>query len=169
MSTEAKTPKCWCSICRNDKHAAGESNEKRRHGRTSRTNWRFWLQRDCEKVLSILKAGGNIPTSIGYFQPDYRLYPTATEVVTELTETKDKQLYIDIETDENFGLKCIGYSFDSDRISVVPIIDFNYKPAYHEITQILRAFSLAFENNTVVSHNGAGFGLVKLKKSIKIN
>lgn len=132
-------------------------SEKRRHGVTARSNWRFWLRKDTEKAIRILLNDGKIPSSPGYFKPEYKLYPSAIEVVKDLRETRGSQLYLDIETDENFGLKCFGYSLDNSTISVVPIIDYQYKRAYLEVPEILRALAVACNNNTVISHNGSGF------------
>lgn len=143
-------------------YGSGEASEKRRHGVTSRTNWRFWLQQDTAKCIRILLNDGVIPVSAGHFTPTYRLYPSATDVIAELENAVGKNLYIDIETDENFGLKCIGYSLDTDVISVVPIIDYRYQRAYPEVVNILRAFSVASLRNTVVSHNGSGFDWIVL-------
>lgn len=141
---------------------AGDKADKRRHGVTSRSNWRFWLQRDTDKCVRILFNDGKIPESPGYFKPHYNLYPSAQSVIAELEGATDKQLYFDIETDEHFGLKCIGYSLDDDRITVIPILDYQYKLAYPEVAQILRAFSLAATRNTLVSHNGSGFDWIVL-------
>lgn len=135
--------------------AAGEKSEKRRHGVTARSNWRFWLKKDTDKAIRILLNDGQVPEPS--FRPTYKLYPSASDVVAELTNATGKQLYLDLETDENFGLKCFGYSLDSDVVTVVPIIDYQYKWAYPEVPEILRALSLACCNNTVISHNGAGF------------
>jgi hypothetical protein len=146
----------------NEPGDAGEKSEKRRHGVTARSNWRFWLQRDTEKAIRILLNDGRVPTSVGHFTPTYQLYPTAARVVEELREAKGKQLYLDLETDENFGLKCFGYSLDNSTITVVPVIDYQYKWAYPEVPEILRALSMACVNNTVISHNGAGFDWIVL-------
>lgn len=134
-----------------------ESNEKRRHGRTARSNWRFWLKKDTEKAIRILLNGGSIPQNDRFFEPKYILYPKAIEVIQELRSSVGRELFLDIETDEQLGLKCFGYSLGGERISVVPVFDYAYKRAYPEIHEILRALSLAMCNNTVVSHNGSAF------------
>jgi len=146
-----------------DEVKAHEGGEKRRHGVTARTNWRFWLTKDTAKAVRILYNDGVIPESSGHFTPQYRLYPSAKDVVEELQDNREQPLYLDIETDSNFGLKCIGYNFgNSDVISVVPIIDYQYKWAYAELLHIIRAFSVAAQQNTVVSHNGSGFDWIVL-------
>lgn len=138
------------------------ANEKRRHGVTARSNWRFWLQRDTEKAIRILNNGGEIPKSPGWFEPKYVFFPSAKDIIDELMSFKDEQLYIDIETDECLGLKCIGYNISSDRIVVFPVVDFNYRQFYPEMARILRAFTLCCNNNTVVAHNGSGFDFTVL-------
>lgn len=141
---------------------AVDGNEKRRHGMTSRTNWRFWLAQDTAKAIRILFNDGVVPESPGYFKPRYELYPSAKNVIDELMSVRGKHLFLDIETDSEFGLKCIGYSLNSETISVVPIIDYNYKWAYAELLHIIRAFSVAAQHNTLVSHNGSGFDWIVL-------
>jgi hypothetical protein len=145
-----------------------EGGEKRRHGVTSRSNWRFWLGQDTAKAIRILVNGGSIPESPGWFRPSYKFYPPARDVLEELTTVTGKNFYIDIETDSQFGLKCIGYSLDSETITVVPIIDYAYKWAYPELHHIMRAFSVAAQNNTVVSHNGSGFDWIVLPWKYKM-
>lgn len=146
----------------------GAVNEKRRHGVTARSNWRFWLQRDTEKAIRILMNDGEIPRSPGWFEPKYVFFPKASEVIDELMSHKDKQLYIDIETDEALGLKCIGYNLDSERIVVFPVVDFNYRQFYPEMARILQAFTIACNNNTVIAHNGSGFDFTVLSWKYRI-
>lgn len=146
-----------------DDKADADGGEKRRHGRTARTNWRFWLTRDVAKAIRILVNGGQMPTTAGSFRPTYRLYPSAKSVIEELQDTRGRCLHLDIETDSEFGLKCIGYNLDnSNTISVVPFLDYQYKWAYPELHHIVRAFCIGAQNNTVVSHNGAGFDWIVL-------
>lgn len=137
----------------------GESDvmaEKRRHGRTARTNWRFWLQRDTEKAIRILMNDGHVPSPS--FQPQYRFYPTAKEVIADLESKQGLDFFFDIETDRNFGLKCIGYSFsDSNVVTVFPVADYKYQWAYPELPEVMRAFVVAATRNRQISHNGSGF------------
>lgn len=145
------------------------SSEKRRHGVTARSNWRFWLQKDTEKIIRILLNGGAIPETPGHFKPSYRYYPNAKDIIDELNATSGKNIYIDLETDENFGLKCIGYSCDSNIITIVPVVDHSYRLAYPEVPEILRAFCAASKRNTLVAHNGSGFDFLVLPWKYKMS
>lgn len=131
------------------------ANEKRKHGITSRSNWFFFLKWDVKKLVTILRNNGVVPAPT--IKATYSLFPSAKHIIEELNSTTDGQLYIDIETDENLGLKCLGYGFDNGNVTVFPIVDFQYKQVYPEMAQILRAFALACCRNTVVAHNGSGF------------
>lgn len=122
--------------------------------RTSRTNWRFWLKQDTQKVLKILDFGIPKPS----FKPEYKLYPNSEEVIEVLVNNKGKHLYIDIETDIEFlNMKCFAFCFDHGPVYVVPTLDWHYKPAYDNLPFILRALAIAFRDNTVVAHNGSDF------------
>ncbi len=129
--------------------------EKRRHGVTARSNWKFWLKKDTEKILRILQNGGVVPSAP--FQPDYIIYPRAKEVIDFLLSYRNNNLYLDIETDESFNIKCIGVSFDNAPTLVFPLVDFRYQMAYSEIPQILRSLAIGMRDNCTVSHNGANF------------
>jgi len=128
-------------------------------GRTKRANYSFWLQADvrkCKKIL--LQSKPSVLPS-----PSYRIYPPSEEVINILRATKNTNLYFDIETDyEEQNLQCFSFAFyspDSGLSTVysVPILDYNYKPAYSSYHHILRALAVAFRDNTVVAHNGATF------------
>lgn len=126
----------------------------KRHGRTSRKNYAFWLKADCKKAKYLLQHGH--PPA--YETPTYRTYPSASEVIAVLEETEGKFLYFDIETDyEEANLQCFSFSFDGRTIYNVPILDNNYQPAYTAFHHVLRALAVAFSRNTVVAHNGATF------------
>lgn len=129
--------------------------EKRRHGVTARSNWKFWLQKDTEKAIRILQNGGIVPAPP--FQPDYVIYPDAATLQDFLLSYKNNNLYLDLETDECFNIKCIGISYDGAPVLVFPLVSHRYTMAYEQVPQILRALVLALRDNTVVSHNGANF------------
>jgi len=130
--------------------------EKRRHGVTSRTNWSFWLKQDTKKACRIVLNGGRVPEPA--FTPSYSLYPPAAEIIHLLRTVKNSYLYLDIETDENLKIKCIGLGFENNtNIYVVPWLTHNYTRAYEELPEILTALAIAMRDNVVVSHNGAQF------------
>lgn len=139
-------------------------SEKRHHGKTSWSNYGFWLDQDIKKVKHILKHG--IPTR--EFEPHYRIYPPSNEIINELTNTKGKHLYIDIETDANLNILCLSYSFGLPVINVVPFVDHKYTPAYDSLHLIFRALSIAVRDNCCVAHNGACFDFVVLAWKYKI-
>ena len=140
-------------------------DEKRRHGKTKRKNFRFWLGRDVNKCKLILK--GRIPSN-PIPNPEYHIYPSSNLVVNTLTETKGKELFFDIETDERLNIICFSYSFGDSNIYCIPCLDHNYSWAYHNLPAIYRALATGIWNNTVVAHNGANFDFYVLAKKYKI-
>lgn len=128
--------------------------EKRRHGITSRANWKFWLKSDVKKAIRIVKGGIPKPS----FIPNYIIYPNSEELIRQLRTIKNEYLYLDIETDENLHIKCIGISWSgSSDIYVFPLINHNYHRAYETLENILLALCIAIRDCIVVSHNGACF------------
>jgi hypothetical protein len=148
-----------------------EEEDVKRHGRTSRKNFSFWLRADVKKCQRILGNAGVTPT-LNYPKAIYHVYPTADEVINLLENTKGQFLYFDIETDyEEQNFQCFAFSFDGINIHCVPILDYSYQPSYSGCHYILRALAIAFHNNTLVAHNGAGFDFFVLgyKYRIAIN
>lgn len=138
-----------------DESETGSVDEKARHGRTKRKNFGFWFKKDVEKAKKILKLG-EIPNRP--FEPEYVIYPNAETIIHLLTTTKDELLFIDIETDCELNILCISFSFGyNSPILVFPLLDYNYQLGYGNLHQILRAIAIAFRDNIVVAHNGAGF------------
>lgn len=134
-------------------------SEKRRHGRTSRSNYRFWVMKDFEKLWRVVKNyNGIIPFEKP--EPEYILQPKSDDIIYALNKTKDSRLYIDIETDANLNVRCIGLSLDEGKtVYVVPVIRYNYTPAYNlrALAYIFEDLDDAFARNTVVAHNGGEF------------
>lgn len=135
----------------NDNAGETETAEaKSTHGKTRRKNWRFWLRQDIKKCGRIALAGMFAP------RPNYRLWPDIHSAIGLLTTTKGQYLYLDIETDSNLQMTCFGFSFDSQDIYVVPMLqtDRPVKEYYYGDThKILRALAVAIRDNTVVIHN----------------
>jgi len=130
------------------------AGDAKRHGRTSRRNFAFWLRRDVWKAKQLLKEG-RIPNT--YPQPQYIICPSPDAVFSSLANTVGQTLYFDIETDfEEQNLQCFAYTFDGKTVYSVPILDYNYKPVpgFH---RTLFALGKAFRDNQVVAHNGATF------------
>jgi hypothetical protein len=130
-----------------------EEGDVKRHGRTKRANYSFWLRADCKKIKLLLS--GFKPT---HTPPTYRIYPSSDEVINILSTTKGQHLYFDTETDcEDQNLQCFAFSFDGNTIYSVPVLDYTYHPAYSAYYFILKALAIAIRDNTVVAHNGANF------------
>ena len=141
-----------------------EEGDGKRHGKTKRANYAFWIRADTSKCKKILS--GN---KLANHQPSYKIQPTADEVINILNNTKGQHLYFDIETDyEEQNLLCFAFSFDGINIFSVPTLDYTYSLAYPTIYYILRALSIAIRDNTVVAHNGAAFDFFVLAYKYKI-
>lgn len=131
----------------------GDEGDVKRHGKTKRANYAFWIKRDVWKVKQML--AGFIPSNR---PPIYHIYPGAQEVIDTLYNTKNSSLYLDIETDyEEQNLQCFAFSFDGINIYSVPVLDYNYRWAYSSLHFILKALAIAIRDNVVVAHNGACF------------
>lgn len=142
-----------------DRLEENESNvgEKRRHGRTRRKNYSFWLKKDTEKALRLCKQyNGIVPKRL--FEPEYIIYPPSQLVIEVLTNTKNERLFFDIETDENLAIQCFSFCFGINQpIYCVPVISHNYEWSYSELPRIFKALCISFRNNILVAHNGSNF------------
>jgi hypothetical protein len=128
-------------------------DDKSRHNRTKRKNFRFWFSKDVEKAKRLLK--GEKPSRS--FEPEYVLSPSAQTVIDTLTNTKNQSLYIDIETDYEQNIRCFAFSFGRNPIYIVPCLGHDYNRYYDKLPHIYRALAISFQNNEVVAHNGAAF------------
>ena len=142
------------------------SDEKRRHGKTKRKNYRFWLSKDVEKCKSIIRFGGIKPNP---FLPSYEMCPPSALVIKLLSETKGKLLFLDIETDPQWNILCFSFAFDYGPVYTVPCLAYDYRWFYTELHKIYRALAIAFRDNTVVAHNGAGFDFIVYSVKYKIS
>lgn len=144
----------------------GEEDEGdvKRHGKTKRTNYAFWLRADVRKCKQLLNG----------FKPDtrnpqYRIFPGSSEVIKILTETKNQELFFDIETDyEQQNLQCFSFCFGDGIIYSVPILDYTYRPAYSDYHRIMQALAVAIRDNLVIAHNGACFDFFVLAYKYRI-
>lgn len=137
------------------------------HGKTRRSNFRFWLKKDTHKLLSILQDHNcKIPSAA---PPRYHIYPQLELIVELLTQTKGKSLYLDLETDEDRNVKCFGFGFDRQDIYVAPVILPDYTLAYQSRTySLMRALAVAMRDNETVCHNGSGFDWIVLATKYRI-
>lgn len=154
-----------------DSYSAPEDDDEtdaKRHGRTSRSNYAFWLKKDTDKCKEVIRNGGAIPAS-EFPSPNYKIHANSEEVIQVLTQTKNKFLYFDIETDyEEQNLQCFAFSFDGATVYSLAILDHNYRPASSSYHRILRALAVALRDNTVVAHNGAAFDFFVLAYKYRI-
>ena len=145
-----------------------ESSTEKDHGKTRRENWKFWLMKDTIKAIRLLKGSKEYDAT---FEPEYRIYPNLKEACLLLLNTKNETLYIDIETDSNRSISCVGFNFSgSNVVYVVPFRRYDYVRAYDNLHWFLYALAVSFRQNIVVAHNGAGFDFLvfALKYSIGI-
>lgn len=128
-----------------------DSETKGTKGSTRRVNWKFWLRHDIKKAARLLTEGiklGEYKTQICY-DPE--------EAINLLTNTKNANLYLDIETTFDLTLTCVGISFSGDCL-VIPFYQTHlaqggYFFGEKDTCRILRALAIAFRDNTVVVHN----------------
>ena len=135
--------------------------------RTKHSNYAFWLASDIRKCKEILRTGAKEWTVEK--QPTYKIYPSAEEVISVLTNTKGKNLYFDIETDyEEQNLLCFSFAFGTSEVYSVPVLNTDYHWAYSSLHLIIRALVQAIRDNTLVAHNGAGFDFFVLTNKYHI-
>lgn len=142
-----------------------EDGDEKRITHTKRSNYFFWLKADTRKAVHIATTGV-VPTEP---QPKYISFPNSADVVSVLSDNKDKFFYFDMETDyEAQNLQCFSFTFDGLEIYNVPVLDHNYHPAYSANHYIYRALFRAVTNNVVVAHNGACFDYLVLGYKYRI-
>lgn len=144
-----------------------ETGAKGTKGLTSRSNYKFFLERDCKKAIGFLlgtRKLDKIDTS------NFQIYPPAETIIYELTNNKGQDLYFDIETmDWLCNMSCFGFSFGNNNVYVCPFYRYDYSPAYTELPQILYSLGMAISNNNVIGHNIAGFDLFVLAYFYKLS
>lgn len=151
-----------------DEDDADDYESTKKHGKTKRGNYAFWLKSDCNKAKAIINNGGKVPAA-EFPSPIYHIFPQSHEVINLLSNTVGKVMWFDIETDfEAQNLQCFAFSFDGVNIYSVPILDFRYNLAYNDFHFIMRALAIAFEHNTVVAHNGACFDFFVMSHKYRI-
>lgn len=148
-----------------DDEDGDEYSEKKRHGRTSRSNYRHWLRRDTKKILWAIDNAESLSNKKAW---DIRVYPNEADLVRLLGEWSEGYLYLDIETDIEHNVLCIGLNHSSsDIVLCIPLLRHDYTLAYSSIARILRAIVLCCYRNTVVIHNSM-FDLFVLADKYKI-
>lgn len=142
----------------NENEATAKAHEK-----TTRKNYKFWLYRDTAKAIRILTKGiKEIPS----FR--YTLYPQLATVTSYLNNGRGQTLFIDLETDAEQTITCVGLSFlnetkgleDNHPIYVIPFKRYNNTLAYSkdELLDFFVALDAVFRSTSIiVAHNGARF------------
>jgi len=134
----------------NEEYIGGSDDDKVTHGKTKRQNWRFWLLKDIKKACRYLLVKPMIQDA------QEVIYPELDDVVKDLTETKGKDLFFDVETASDLTLTCFGYGWDTKVSICVPMYEIPRQAYYYNgkgTAKILRALAVAFRDNTVVIHN----------------
>lgn len=157
-----------------DSDKASAQDEKSHKGKTSHSNWRFWLQKDVEKVCGIVngvkayeQSGKDNVSSVR----EYTIYPPVDFLITILGSCKGQELFFDIETDSDLNITVFAFSYGIHSVVYsVPLINHNYELCYSKLdtARILRALTTAIKNNTLIAHNGAGFDFFVLAYKYKI-
>jgi len=102
------------------------------------------------------------------YHPVYHIYPQSAEAIALLSDTKDRDLYFDIETDiDTLDMRCFAFSFGAEQdntvhVYVCPTLDISYRPAYAEMGKLMRSLVKTFDRNCVVAHNGHCFDFLLL-------
>lgn len=129
-----------------------QENEKRRHGKTSRGNYSFWLYEDIQKLLKI---------ALGKVTPDnvlttekfmVNVFPSATTIERVFTTTKNKEVVLDIETNWEYQVTVFSVEIDF-VVYVVPLVRYNYSFAYPNTARIMAALAILIRDNIIICHN----------------
>lgn len=139
------------------------TDEKSRHGKTKRRNYGFWLWKDCIKLKRLMRTG-----LTAYPPPKIVIYPPEDVVIKLLTETKNKFMGFDCETDIEFNITVFSFAYDTNTIYSIPCILPDYSWAYSSLPRIYRALSVAIRDNIIVAHNGTNFDFNVLARKYRI-
>ena len=131
--------------------------------KTQHSNWLFWIRADTAKILRPILGTPSVPKVL--------IRPNLTAYTKHLLGTKDKVVYLDIETDiQSDTLDCIGLYIEGDNnVVVVPIYNPNGTLAYDHLSVLkyLAALSYVLRNNRCVIHN-AMFDLLYLASHYRV-
>lgn len=136
------------------------------HGKTKRSNFKFWLTKDIRKIARIYHTGLQV------VEPQLDIMPSSDEILQELmaNDNLGKYFYLDIETDPATNdITVFSYSFLSKEqfndtnyiptIKVVPCRRWNWTRAYDVLPRIFVAVTYTMSRNTTVTHNGSTFDI----------
>lgn len=132
---------------------SSEYEEKKRHGKTSRSNYRHWLRSDTKKILWAID--NPIHTVSSESSWNCKAFPREDEIIRELRSYHNGSLYVDIETDSDYNILCFGLNHSSSRtVYCIPWLRYDYQRAYSAgLTKIIREIVLAMQRCCCVIHN----------------
>ena len=139
----------------------GEVKDK---GRTSRSNYRFWFERDVRKALDISRNG---------YKPNvcnYIVSPPSGAFIDWCRQRVDETIYLDIETNPlTQQILCFTVSSNEKETWTIPCITYNGELAYDRTTlaKMFRSLCSLMANNSVCVHNSL-FDLFILCHSYKL-
>ncbi len=138
--------------------------EKGKHGKTARSNFRFWLSHDLAKVGRWLRNGLTPGPKLEYVRTtDYSILNTVTS---------NDILYFDLETDPVLRIRCIGFAINDGPTFCIPLLKppFSYEVSAIHTAKTLRAFARAHSRAArVVAHNGSNFDWIVLAWRYKLD
>lgn len=149
-----------------DSDEEDDEDSAKKKGRTKRSNYRFWLKKDTQKIIRGIRNDF----------AEYRsaLLPIETRIARSSSENifflrsipAGENLYVDIETtvDGGYNMLCIGISTELSPVYVIPIFSFTRNLFYSvlDTCKIFREISSAISRCTTVMHNGYAFDLLVL-------
>ncbi len=136
----------------------------KKKGKTKRSNYRFWLRKDTEKIVKALRDPSCFDSRMPA-ESSFKIAPNSEDVISFLKGLKvGENLYVDIETsvDGGYNFWCIGFCSEDSPIYVVPIFRYNRTIYYSSICSILASFSSAMARCVTICHNGFAFDLLVL-------
>lgn len=133
-----------------DNSVEGESSLKG-HGKTRRRNWRWWMMQDIRRAISLINNKFNKM----HIYDKYIAPQSLESIYSTLYNLKNTNLYLDIETNKDKHLTCIGLGINN-AIYVIPWLQYNNTFYYpdKDYYKFIQALIVAMNNNTVVVHNG---------------
>jgi len=136
-----------------------DGGEKSTKGRTSRKNFRFFLEQDITKACRVLQAArAGIPLfSLRQPAPCYRAYEDPEKLLSVMMRENNTEITLDIENDRQLNITVLSLSFnDEPDVWIIPLKRYNFTYAYSELSvaKLLRAIAWVFSRCTVVVHNG---------------
>lgn len=135
--------------------------DKTTKGATKRSNYRFWLKADLEKGIRLLEYAKNGTLELMrdkekiIHRPKLYLDFSMEEVVTQLEQARNQNIFLDIETLPDYSQSCCGFAIGNGDVYVVPIFRYDKSLAFDPIwiCRFFRALATAFKNNRIIVHN----------------